>query len=698
MRSMLAVLLLTGAAQAAERHFNFTVLYRLSMMYGENCPPGDFGQHCEPTYRAYEREGALYYHNSSANTGDPGIEFPVPTVNGVYSNTDVLVIDGSYRAVPTVNGMVPGPAIEVDEGDTVVVHLHNMLHNAATTIHWHGMYQRGTPWMDGVSAVTQCAVLPGERFDYRFVAEPAGTHVWHAHHGIQRPDGLFGALIVNKKKEATPPPAAQVCDGPAELMVLSVWQHQGTEDVFLKRDGSGWFPRGPDAAPYQWTRDVSGKLVGEVPFRSGLINGKGRFGNTSALPLTTYTVSNSSAATCFRVLASQEGKALRVSVDQHALTVLASDGMDIQPVAGLESVIVFPGETFDIAVTPIGAARTSASLFWVRAETLEATGGDLDAVGVHDARAVLQYRSPSSASSPRPADPMSTRTDCALFPGGRCKVLNCPFPAWPPAQHTDCIAISDTRRVAHTHVEEGGAMEEHFLNFVFEPAINNRRFVSPAAPPLTQPASNGLVPCNDTLCDVSAFPHQPCECTHTLEVAFNATVQLVLMNMGMGGFGMHPMHLHGHHFEILRIGYPPFYNDTGAVCRWPKGTPHPTCLQNEDIECMNNTGCARARWRDGKRPVLNTVNPPLKDTVVVPPGGYVVVRFVADNPGWWHLHCHMAQHLQSGMGMLLVEAPELLPKFPPPPGFPRCGNFQDTEEGARHAAAARARWEELREV
>jgi len=38
------------------------------------------------------------------------------------------------------------------------------------------------------------------------------------------------------------------------------------------------------------------------------------------------------------VLASQEGKALRVSVDQHALTVVASDGMDIQPVEGLESV------------------------------------------------------------------------------------------------------------------------------------------------------------------------------------------------------------------------------------------------------------------------------------------------------------------------------------------------------------------------
>ena len=97
---------------------------------------------------------------------------------------------GFYRSIPTVNGQVPGPSIEVDEGDVVVVHLQNKLENAATTIHWHGMYaavvsffvfeciclhginlfenlqclryQRGTPWMDGVSAITQCAVLPGQ--------------------------------------------------------------------------------------------------------------------------------------------------------------------------------------------------------------------------------------------------------------------------------------------------------------------------------------------------------------------------------------------------------------------------------------------------------------------------------------------------------------------------------------------------------
>ena len=74
---------------------------------------------------------------------------------------------------------------------------------------------------------------------------------------------------------------------------------------------------------------------------------------------------------------------------------------------------------------------------------------------------------------------------------------------------------------------------------------------------------------------------------------------------------------------------------------------------------MEGTGCAKAAWRDGvPPPSLNLHGRPVrKDTVIVPAGGYAVIRFRTDNPGWWHLHCHMAHHMQSGMGMLLNEAP-----------------------------------------
>ena len=78
--------------------------------------------------------------------------------------------------------MLPGPSIQVCEGDTIVVDLHNSLHSfEATTIHWHGLHQKGTPQMDGVGMITQCPITPHTRFQYRFTANDPGTHLWHAH-------------------------------------------------------------------------------------------------------------------------------------------------------------------------------------------------------------------------------------------------------------------------------------------------------------------------------------------------------------------------------------------------------------------------------------------------------------------------------------------------------------------------------------
>lgn len=51
------------------------------------------------------------------------------------------------------------------EGDTVEVSVFNHLEDGeGTTIHWHGMYQKGTPWMDGGYMVTQCPITHRSTF------------------------------------------------------------------------------------------------------------------------------------------------------------------------------------------------------------------------------------------------------------------------------------------------------------------------------------------------------------------------------------------------------------------------------------------------------------------------------------------------------------------------------------------------------
>lgn len=97
----------------------------------------------------------------------------------------------------TYNGQVPGPEIRVREGEIVRVVLKNFLPEG-TTIHWHGVPVPNA--MDGVPAVTQKAVMPGETFVYEFEARPAGSYLYHSHFHYQLDQGLYGSLIIEPSR------------------------------------------------------------------------------------------------------------------------------------------------------------------------------------------------------------------------------------------------------------------------------------------------------------------------------------------------------------------------------------------------------------------------------------------------------------------------------------------------------------------
>lgn len=105
--------------------------------------------------------------------------------------------DGYCRPVIGINNQWPIPTIEADEGDTIVVNTKNNLGNETTSLHFHGMYQAGTPQSDGPVGLTQCPIQPGSSYTYTFTASPAGTHWYHSHDRGQYPDGLRGLMIVH---------------------------------------------------------------------------------------------------------------------------------------------------------------------------------------------------------------------------------------------------------------------------------------------------------------------------------------------------------------------------------------------------------------------------------------------------------------------------------------------------------------------
>lgn len=116
---------------------------------------------------------------------------------------EVELLSGVAAEVWTYNGTLPGPTIEAQVGDELVVHFTNELPEA-TTIHWHGVRVPAT--MDGTTAMAQ-PIEPGESFEYRFRLEDSGTFWFHPHvrSDVQVEKGLYGVLVVRDPSEPALP-------------------------------------------------------------------------------------------------------------------------------------------------------------------------------------------------------------------------------------------------------------------------------------------------------------------------------------------------------------------------------------------------------------------------------------------------------------------------------------------------------------
>ncbi|CAM0146251.1 unnamed protein product [Urochloa decumbens] len=128
----------------------------------------------------------------------------VPAAAAVVEHTFVMNMRRLCKEtlVTVVNGQLPGPTIEVREGDSVEVHIVNKSpYNI--TVHWHGVKQRLNCWADGVPMITQCPILPNQNSTYRFnISGQEGTLWWHAHDLCLRAS-LHGAFIIRPRNGAS---------------------------------------------------------------------------------------------------------------------------------------------------------------------------------------------------------------------------------------------------------------------------------------------------------------------------------------------------------------------------------------------------------------------------------------------------------------------------------------------------------------
>ena len=339
-------------------------------------------------------------------------------------NKTMLVVNGGFTRVfagewrprrtqiPLPAGMYPGPTIEVNSDDRIVVNVTNLMPNAtAVRIHafradrlrsrdspsafrldplartvparyvllrrykWsHPGGHKPTPPNRAFAAeslVAQCGIPPGSSLVYNFTLDGwVGSTWWHAHMSTQYTDGLSGAFIVHNRTEKL---VAQV-DGELSIQLSDLY-HRFSDDLlvqYLSRAG-------------MTGEGLAGVTQGNEPVPdSGTINGVGNWGSfNSSFPNYTLTANST-----YRLRLANTGSfaAASFSVDDHPLTVVEADGVLVEPFT-VSSLDIDVAQRYSVLLT----TNQTAGAYWMRYTVSQDAFTYTEQSGNYDILGVLRY-------------------------------------------------------------------------------------------------------------------------------------------------------------------------------------------------------------------------------------------------------------------------------------------------------------------
>ncbi|KAL4347625.1 hypothetical protein GQ457_17G006940 [Hibiscus cannabinus] len=527
----------------------------------------------------------------------------------------------SSHVITAVNGSLPGPIIHARDGDTVIIHVLN--HSPYNlTIHWHGVFQMLSGWADGPDMVTQCPLRPGTRYTYRFkIIKQEGTLWWHAHISKLRAT-VYGAIIIRPKPGNSYPFPKPYREVP---IVLGEWWNANVVDIDNEAIALG---TGPNISDAYTINGLPGDLY--PCSRHQMYKLKVKQGKTYLLRIINGAVENQ----------------LFYKIANHKMTVVAIDATYTNPY-DTDVVAISPGQTVDVLLTadqPVGSYYMAARPY-VPVVGLQFDNTTTRGVIVYDGApsssvpvmpvfplfndtptAHKFFSNLTSLVSVRSWDPVPLKVDREMFVTVGMSVEACP-------PNTTCLGpFKGTRFSANlnnvTFVSPTGLSMLQAFYFKVG-GVYTTDF--PANPPIVYDYTNLAINNNVPM----LFPQKG---TKVTQLKFNSTVEMVLQNVATIGKDNHPMHLHGFNFYVLAQGF---------------GNYNPATDQSK----------------------FNLFNPQVRNTVAVPFGGWAVIRFVANNPGVWFMHCHIEAHVPMGMATAFVveNGPTPETTLPPPPAdLPTC--------------------------
>jgi FtsP/CotA-like multicopper oxidase with cupredoxin domain len=249
----------------------------------------------------------------------------------VAAATRFPLLPGVSTEVYAYNGRIPGPMLEVREGDRVIVRFRNDLPES-TTVHWHGIHlpfdADGSPFHP---------VAPGEDFVYDFTvpAGSAGTYWYHPHPhhhtGAQVARGLYGGIIVRDPADPLPPSFTE------KLLILA-------DNRFLP-DGSLDLP---DPHSPQGRIDFENGREGDVLFVNGEV-------------MPTLTI-RSGEVQRWRVVNASAGRFYRLAIPGHTLLHVGSDGGLFERPVEVDEILLTTAERVELLVRGTAAPGTRTVL------------------------------------------------------------------------------------------------------------------------------------------------------------------------------------------------------------------------------------------------------------------------------------------------------------------------------------------------
>ncbi|KAG5037725.1 hypothetical protein JHK82_018536 [Glycine max] len=529
------------------------------------------------------------------------------------------------RVIVTVNGLYPGPRIDVREGDAVVVHVINKSpYNI--TIHWHGVFQLFSAWADGPEYITQCNIRPQNSYTYKFnVIQQEGTLWWHAHSGVLRAT-VHGAFIIHPRSGLFPfpKPHKQV------PIILGDWYDGNIVDIYQQvlllgdvRPSAAYTINGLPGDLYNCSRNQMFKL-------------KVKPGKTYLLRMINAAFNNN----------------LFVKIANHSFTVVAMDASYIEPYV-TDIITIAPGQTADVlfkADQPIGSYYMAASPYVVgQPEALFDTTTTRGIVAYEGYTTSLKDSKPIVPLLP----PFNATPIAHKFFSNITSLVGAPHWAPVPLEVDQHMFI--TININLERCPKNGTCQGVFGQ-KFSASMNNESFVHPVGkgysmleasfynvsgvyttdfpdkPPIIFDFTNPKIALD------TKYLFTPPKSNKVKKLKFNSTVEVVFQNTQIMNAQSHPMHLHGFSFHVLA----------------------------QDFGNFNYT---KDKYK------FNLVNPIFRNTIAVPAGGWAVIRFKANNPGMWFVHCHVDDHQLWGLDMVfeVENGPTPSTSLPPPPAdLPKC--------------------------